>query len=78
MNTKEVLYHGYTVTALIIESATGSWQSACRVSWSRGRQELTLHDLASFTNQNAAVNHALKLGKQWVDNRLNGQMFILK
>ncbi|HWO42726.1 MAG TPA: response regulator [Candidatus Eisenbacteria bacterium] len=73
MSTNEVMYHGYVLAPAAVESASGSWNSVCRISWSTGRQELTLHAPGSFTSRSEAESHAIELGKLWVHNRLTGK-----
>jgi len=62
---KEIVYHGYTITAIVSNGGTG-WLPHARISW--GQQEFTLDVPEYFTSQLEAENHALALGKHWVNN----------
>jgi hypothetical protein len=66
---RQVLYFGYRILA-ITEKADVVWQSRARVSRLRRGREIELYDKSSFTNEREAENHALTIGRYWVDKRL--------
>ena len=67
-----VLYFGYRIIA--IAQKTGAvWQSRARVSGLRRGRQIELYDESSFTSEREAENHAITIGRYWVDKRLRVQ-----
>ena len=65
---KHVSYLGYVITGTA-NNEKNNWRSHVIVSWYAGKFDL--HDEASFTTETEAEEHAIQLGKHWVNNRLS-------
>jgi hypothetical protein len=66
---KRILHHGYTIKATA-NSDGGTWRSLACISLARGPRIVELQDERRFTTEAEAEDHALRLGKHWVNNRL--------
>ena len=66
---KRIVHHGYTVKATA-RSEGVKWRSTACISLARGPRIVELQDEERFTTEAEAEDHALGLGKQWVNNRL--------
>jgi hypothetical protein len=64
---KRVSYNGYVIT-VTPNNEKGTWRSHVIITWYEGRFDL--HDEVCFTTQLKAEEHAIELGKHWVNNRL--------
>jgi hypothetical protein len=64
---KHVVHHGYAIT-VIAHNEKGMWRAHAIITWKERKFEL--HDEVSFTTQPKAEEHAVELGKHWVNNRL--------
>jgi len=64
---KRVSYNGYVIT-VTANNEKGIWRSQVIITWYEGRFDL--HDEVCFTTQPKAEEHAIELGKHWVNNRL--------
>ena len=64
---KHVSYLGYVIT-VTAKSENGTWRSHVIITCYAGKFDL--HDEASFTTEMKAEEHAIELGKHWVNNRL--------
>ena len=64
---KHVSYLDYVITGTT-NNEKNTWRSHVTVSWYAGKFDL--HDEASFTTETEAEEHAIQLGKHWVNNRL--------
>jgi hypothetical protein len=63
---KHVVHHGYAIT-VTAHNEKGMWRARAIITWDEGKIEL--HDEVSFTTQLKALEHAIELGKHWVNNR---------
>jgi hypothetical protein len=75
MEMRFVLYYGYMLTGMAYNAKPGLWRPFVRVSGGRQEEELTLQDRISFSSEREAEEHAIGLGKHWVNNRLQTEMF---
>jgi hypothetical protein len=66
---KRIIHHGYTVKATA-RSEGGTWWSHACISLARGPRIVELQDEERFTTEAEAEDHALAIGKHWVNNRL--------
>jgi hypothetical protein len=64
---KHVSYLGYVITGTA-KNEKSIWQSHVIVTWYAGKFDL--HDESSFTTETEAEEHAIQLGKHWVNDRL--------
>ena len=64
---KSVTYKDYVVT-VTTTNQNGTWRSHVTVTWYAGKY--VLHDEVCFTTDMEAQEHAIELGKHWVNNRL--------
>jgi hypothetical protein len=64
---KHVLHHGYAIT-VTANNEEGIWRAHAIITWDGGKFEL--HDEVCFTTEMEAEEHAVELGKHWVNNRL--------
>ena len=69
---KQISYQGYTIAVSVTaeDQTAQSWRLQAVISWENGRQAAKLQETNSFTKLTDAENHALRLAKQWVNNRL--------
>jgi hypothetical protein len=65
-NMKQVIHHGYVIT-VTTNSEKGVWRAHAIVRWDKGKFELDGE--AGFPTEREAENHALELGKHWVNNQ---------
>jgi hypothetical protein len=63
---KQVSYLGYVITATAKNES--SWRSHAIITWYAGKFEI--YDDVTFTTEREAEEHAIELGKNWVNNRL--------
>jgi hypothetical protein len=67
---KENFYHGYNVTGTADYNGRNlSWRAHSRIRWNGGRQEANLHDPQCFKSREEAEDFAIKIGRDWVDQR---------
>jgi hypothetical protein len=66
---KRIMHHGYTVKATA-RSEGAMWRSHACISLARGPRIVELQDEERFTTEAEAEDHALAVGKHWVNNRL--------
>jgi hypothetical protein len=64
---KHVSYLSYVVT-VTANNEKGMWRSHVIITWYAGKFEV--HDEGTFTTETEAEEHAIQLGKDWVNNRL--------
>jgi hypothetical protein len=64
---KHVSYLGYVIT-VTANNEKGMWRSQVIITWYAGKFDL--HDEVWFTTEMEAEEHAIELGKHWVNNRL--------
>jgi hypothetical protein len=64
---KRVSYNGYVIT-VTANNEKETWRSHVIITWYEGRFDL--HDEVCFTTQPKVEEHAIELGKHWVNNRL--------
>jgi hypothetical protein len=64
---KHVSYLGYVIT-VTAKSENGTWRSHVIVTWYAGKYVLL--DEVCFTTDMEAQEHAIELGKHWVNNRI--------
>ena len=64
---KHVSYLDYVITGTA-NNEKSTWRSHVIVSWYAGKFDL--HDEASFITEMEAEEHAIQLGKHWVNDRL--------
>jgi len=67
LKMKHVSYNGYVIT-VTANNEKETWRSHVIITWYEGRFDL--HDETCFTTQPKAEEHAIELGKHWVNNRL--------
>jgi hypothetical protein len=70
-----VLYYGYMLTGIAYNPKPGLWRPLVRVSGGREQAEHTLEDWIYFSSEREAEEYAIGLGKHWVNNRLQTEMF---
>jgi hypothetical protein len=70
-----VLYYQYVLTGMACKAKPGLWRPFVRVSGAGDQQELTLEDSIYFGSEREAEEYAILLGKHWVNNRLQTEMF---
>jgi hypothetical protein len=68
---KRILHHGYAVTATAKNDEL-MWRSHVCISWARGPRIVELQDESRFTTEGEAEDHGLAIGKNCVNNRLQG------
>ena len=64
---KHVSYLSYVVT-VTANNKKGMWRSHVIITWYAGK--FKVHDEVTFTTETEAEEHAIQLGKDWVNNRL--------
>jgi hypothetical protein len=64
---KHVSYLGYVIT-VTVKNEKGTWRSHVIITWYAGKFDL--HDEVCFTTEMEAEEHAVELGKHWVNNRI--------
>ena len=64
---KHVSYLGYVIT-VTAHNEKGMWRSHVIVTWYAGKFDH--HDDDCFTTEMEAEEHAIELGKHWVNNRI--------
>jgi hypothetical protein len=64
---KQVIHHGYVIT-VTANNEKGVWRAHAIISWDVGKFDL--FDEVCFPTEMEAENHAVGLGKHWVNNRL--------
>ena len=62
-----VSYKDYVIT-VTANNENGTWRSHVIISWYAGK--FGSHDEVCFTTKIEAEEHAIELGKHWVNNRL--------
>jgi hypothetical protein len=67
LKMKHVSYNGYVIT-VTANNEKGTWRSHVIITWYAGKFDL--HDEVCFTTEMEAEEHAVELGKHWVNNRL--------
>ena len=67
LKMKHVSYNGYVIT-VTANNEKGTWRSHVIITWYEGKFDL--HDEVCFTTESKAEEHAIELGKHWVNNRL--------
>jgi hypothetical protein len=65
-NMKQVSYRGYVITATAKKES--SWRSHAVITWYAGKFEI--YGDVTFTTEREAKEHAIELGKHWVNNHL--------
>jgi len=66
LEMKHVSYLGYVIT-VTAHNEKGMWRSHVIVTWYAGKFDH--HDDDCFTTEMEAEEHAIELGKHWVNNR---------
>jgi hypothetical protein len=61
-----VSYRDYVITGATTNE-NGTWRSHVTITWYAGKFDL--HDEVCFTTEMEAQEHAIELGKHWVNNR---------
>ena len=64
---KHASYKDYVIT-VTANNENGTWRSHVIISWYAGK--FKVHDEVTFTTETGAEEHAIELGKYWVNNRL--------
>ena len=64
---KHVSYLGYVIT-VTAKNENGTWRSHVTITWYAGK--FGLYDDVRFTTEMEAQEHAIELGKHWVNNRI--------
>lgn len=64
---KHVSYLDYVIT-VTANNEKGMWRPHVIITWYAGKFDL--HDDVTFTTETEAEEHAIELGKHWVNNRL--------
>jgi hypothetical protein len=64
---KHVSYRDYVI-AVTASNEEGMWRGQMIITWYAGK--FALHDEVCFTTEMEAENHAIELGKHWVNNRI--------
>ena len=64
---KHVSYLGYVITVMA-NNEKPAWRSYVIITWYAGKFEV--HDEVTFTTETEAEEHAIQLGKHWVNNRI--------
>jgi hypothetical protein len=64
---KQAVHHGYAIT-ITSYNKKGTWRANAIITWDEGKFEI--YDEVRFTTQSKAEEHAIELGKHWVNNRL--------
>jgi hypothetical protein len=64
---KQISYVGYVIT-VTAKSEKSTWRSHVIITWYGGKVEI--YDEVTFTTEREAEDHAIELGKHWVNNRL--------
>jgi len=67
LKMKHVSYNGYVIT-VTANNEKGTWRSHVIITWYAGKFDL--RDDVCFTTEMEAEEHAVELGKHWVNNRL--------
>jgi hypothetical protein len=64
---KQISYVGYVIT-VTAKSEKGTWRSHVIITWYAGK--FGIYDEVTFPTERDAEEHAIELGKHWVNNRL--------
>jgi hypothetical protein len=64
---KQISYSGYVITATA-KHEKNAWRSHATITWYAGKFEI--YDDVTFTTEREAEEHAIELGKHWVNNHL--------
>ena len=64
---KHVSYLSYVIT-VTANHEKGMWRAHVIITWYAGKFDL--HDEACFTTEMEAKEHAIELGRHWVNNRI--------
>ena len=67
LKMKHVSYKDFVITVATINE-NGTWRSHVTITWYAGKFDL--YDEAYFTTEMEAEEHAVELGKHWVNNRI--------
>jgi hypothetical protein len=67
LKMKHFSYLGYVIT-VTAKNEKGMWRSHVIITWHAGKFDL--YDEVCFTTEIEAEQHAVKLGKHWVNNRV--------
>jgi hypothetical protein len=65
---RKISYHDYMICARALTRDHVVWTAQVRIS--KGSEEITLHEPRQFATEREAENHAIAMGKHWVNNRL--------
>jgi len=70
---KGLVYQNFHIVAIArLNEKTGYWLPSVRVSWRNAGEEQQVEfqgPADRFKTQEEAENHALSMGKQWIDNK---------
>ena len=64
---KQISYVGYVIT-VTAKSEKSTWRSRATITWYAGKFEI--YDDLTFITEREAEEHAIELGKHWVNNHL--------
>jgi len=64
---KQVSYIGYVIT-VTANNEKSTWRSHVIITWYAGK--FGVYDECTFTTEIEAEEHAIELGKRWVNKRL--------
>ena len=67
LKMKHVSYKAHVIT-VATTNENGTWRFHVTIAWYAGK--FALHDEVCFTTETEALEHAIQLGKHWVNNRL--------
>jgi hypothetical protein len=66
---KHVIHHGYAIT-VTANNEKRVWRGHAIITWEE--RKFDLHDPVCFPTEIEAEEHAVELGKHWVNNHLQG------
>jgi hypothetical protein len=64
-----VIHHGYVIT-VTANNEKMLWRGHAIITWKQGK--FNLYDPVCFPTEMEAEEHAVELGKHWVNNHLQG------
>jgi hypothetical protein len=66
---KQVIHHGYVIT-VTANNEKRVWRGHAIITWDE--RKFSLQDPVCFPTEMEAEEHAVELGKHWVNNHLQG------
>ena len=66
---KHVIHRGYVIT-VTANNDKSVWRGHANITWEK--RKFDLHDPVCFLTEMEAEEHAVELGKHWVNNHLQG------